>query len=116
MTCEVCSIDGSLTRMPDTPANRERVRVGGHRRGSAPYPQLRELRCSHRSTRATVAVVTGRADAGGGRDKGEAEQGYWTAPWTSSPHVFTPGRLWVMDRNFPGVLRIRPCSATGTHV
>ena len=29
---EVGSIDGSLIRVPDTPANRAGVRVGGHRR------------------------------------------------------------------------------------
>jgi len=32
------------------------------------------------------------------------------------PHVFTPGRLWIMDRNFPGVPRIARMLATGTHV
>src|ERR1019366_7315985 len=32
------------------------------------------------------------------------------------PHVFTPGRLWVLDRNFPGVPRIQRMLATGTHV
>jgi hypothetical protein len=30
--------------------------------------------------------------------------------------VFTPWRLWVMDRNFPGVPRIQAMLATGTHV
>jgi len=29
---EVGSIDGSLVRVPDTPANRQAFRVGGHRR------------------------------------------------------------------------------------
>jgi len=33
-----------------------------------------------------------------------------------SRHVFTPGRLWVMDRNYPGVLRIKALLETGTHV
>jgi len=30
--------------------------------------------------------------------------------------VFTPGRLWVMDRNYPGVPRIKAMLETGTHV
>ena len=30
--------------------------------------------------------------------------------------MFTPGRLWVMDRNYPGVPRIKALLATGTHV
>ena len=31
-------------------------------------------------------------------------------------YLFTPWRLWVMDRNFPGVPRIKAMLATGTHV
>ena len=30
--------------------------------------------------------------------------------------AFTPGRLWVMDRNFPGVRRIKALLETGTHM
>ena len=30
--------------------------------------------------------------------------------------MFTPGRLWVMDRNYPGVPRIKAMLTTGTHV
>jgi hypothetical protein len=33
-----------------------------------------------------------------------------------SRHVFTPGRLWVMDRSYPGVPRIKALLETGTHV
>jgi len=32
------------------------------------------------------------------------------------PDVFTPDRLWIMDRNFPGVPRIAAMLATSTHV
>ena len=32
------------------------------------------------------------------------------------PHVFSPDRLWIMDRNFPGVPRIAAMLATGSHV
>ena len=31
-------------------------------------------------------------------------------------HLFTSWRLWVMDRNYPGVPRIKAMLATGTHV
>ena len=31
-------------------------------------------------------------------------------------YLFTPWRLWVMDRNFPGVPRIKAMLAAGTHV
>ena len=113
---EVCSIDGSLTRVPDTPGNRDAFGSAGTADGSAPYPQVRELRCSVASTRATVGVVTGPAGAGGGRDKGEAEQKLLDGALEKYPRIFTPDRLWVMDRNFPGVPRIKKMLATGTHV
>ena len=113
---EVCSIDGSLTRMPDTPANRDAFGSAGTADGSAPYPQLRELRCSVASTRATVGVVTGPAGAGGSRDKGEAEQKLLDGALARYPAIFTPDRQWVMDRNFPGVSRIKKMLATGTRV
>ena len=113
---DVCSIDGSLTRVPDTPANRDAFGSAGTADGSAPYPQVRELRCSVASTRATVGVVTGPSGAGGGRDKGEAEQKLLDGALARYPAIFTPDRLWVMDRNFPGVPRIKKMLATGTHV
>src|SRR6266567_737452 len=115
---DVCSIDGSLTRVPDTPANREAFGSAGTADDSSPYPQVRELRLSHASTRATLGVVTGPsgAAAGGSRDKGEAEQVLLDRALKDCPHLFTPQRLWVMDWNFPGVPRIARMLATGTHV
>jgi hypothetical protein len=73
---EVCSIDGSLIRVPDSDANRRACGSAGTADGSSPCPQLRELRCSQASTRAALAVATdpSGACAGPGRDKGEAEQ------------------------------------------
>ena len=96
---DVGSIDGSLTRVPGTPENRDAFGSAGTADGSAPYPQLRELRCSIASTRATVGVVTGPSGAGGGRDKGEAEQKLLDGALARYPAIFTPDRLWVMDRN-----------------
>jgi hypothetical protein len=71
-----------------------------------------------RSTRSTLAVVTGPsgAAAGGSRDKGEAEQVLLDKAVNDWPDVFTQDRLWIMDRNFPGVPRIQRMLATGTHV
>jgi hypothetical protein len=112
------SIDGSLTRIPDTPANRQAFGSAGTADDSAPYPQLRELRLSNASTRATLAVTAGPsgAAAGGGREKGEAEQKLLDRALEKYPQVFTPQRLWIMDRNFPGAPRISRMLATGTHV
>src|SRR5262249_25440909 len=58
-----CAIDGSLVRTPDTPANRQAFGSAGTDDDSAPYPQLRELRCADASTRATLAVVSGPSGA-----------------------------------------------------
>jgi hypothetical protein len=113
---EVCSIDGSLTRVPDTPGNREAFGSPGAADDPAPYPQVRELRLGNASTRATFGVVTGPSGAGGGRDKGEAEQKLLDTALKDHWQVFTPWRLWIMDRNFPGVARIKDMLATGTHV
>ncbi len=56
------------------------------------------------------------AAAGGGRDKGEAEQVLLDKALKDYRQVFTPGRLQIMDRNFPGAPRIQRMLATGTHV
>ena len=112
------SIDGSLTRVPDTPANREAFGSAGTADDSSPYPQLRELRLSNASTRAALAVTCGPsgAAAGGEREKGEAEQKLLDKALQNYPHLFTGRRIWIMDRNFPGAPRIQRMLATGTHV
>ena len=56
---ELGSVDGSVTRMPDTPANRAEFGSLGTCDDSAPYPQLRDLPVTDASTRAMLAVVTG---------------------------------------------------------
>ena len=113
---EIGSIDGSLIRVPDSPANRGAFGSAGTADDSSPFPQLRELRISAASTRATFGVTTGPAGAGGGRDKGEAEQVLLDKALKDYRYLFTPWRLWVMDRNFPGVARIKAMLAAGTHV
>jgi len=113
---EVGSIDGSLIRVPDTPANRAAFGSAGTADDSSPYPQLRELRICAASTRATFGVATGPAGAGVSRDKGEAEQVLLDKALKDYRYLFTPWRLWAMDRNYPGVPRIKALLETGTHV
>src|SRR5712671_4786915 len=112
---EVGSIDGSLIRVPDTPASRQAFGSAGTADDSSPYPQLRELRISAASTRATFGVATGPSGAGASRDKGEAEQVLLDKAVKDYRYLFTSWRLWVMDRNYPGVPRIKAMLATGTH-
>jgi hypothetical protein len=113
---ETGSIDGSLIRVPDSTASRQAYGSAGTADDSSPYPQLRELRISGASTRAAFGVVTGPSGAGGARDKGEAEQALPDKALKDYWPVFTPWRLRVMDRNYPGAPRIKAMLATGTHV
>jgi len=106
------SIDGSVTRVPDTPANRESFGSTGTADDSAHYPQVRDLLATDASTRATLAVTSGPS----GGPKAEGEQALLDTMLTVRPQIFTPGRLWVMDRNFPGADRVARILATGTHV
>ncbi len=109
---QLCSIDGSVTRVPDTPANRDAFGSTGTADDSAPYPQIRDLLASDASTRATLAVVSGPS----GGPKAEGEQALLDVMLSQHPEVFTDRRLWVMDRNFPGADRVARMLATGTHV
>lgn len=106
----VGAIDGTVTRMPDTKPNRAVFGTAGAP-GSG-FPQIRHLHVSDAHTRATLAVVTGSS----GGDKAEAEQQLLDRALVEYPEVFTPDRLWVMDRNFPGVPRIKALLATKGHV
>jgi len=105
----VGAIDGTVTRMPDTTANRTRYGSAGTT-GSG-YPQIRSLHASDAFTRAGRAVVTGSA----GGDKAEAEQTLLDRMLLEYAWVFTKHQLWIMDRNFPGVPRIIRM-ITKTHV
>ena len=106
------SIDGSVTRVPDTPANRKAFGSAGTADDSGPYPQVRDLLAGDASTRATLAVVSGPS----GGPKAEGEQTLLDTMITRCPEVFTSGRVWVLDRNFPGADRVARILATGTHV
>jgi hypothetical protein len=114
------AIDGTVTRMPDTRANRAAFGTAGA--AETGYPQIRHLHVSDALTRATLGVVCGPAggDKAGGdkaaRDKGEAEQQLLDRMLAEQPQVFGPDRLWIMDRNFPGVPRIKAMLAIGSHV
>ena len=108
------AIDGTVTRMPDTRANRAAFGTAGQ--ADTGYPQIRHLHASDAFTRATLAVVCGPAGGDKAGTKGEAEQQLLDRMLTEQPQVFGPDRLWIMDRNFPGVARIAAMLATGSHV
>jgi Transposase DDE domain len=108
------AIDGTVTRMPDTRANRAAFGTAGA--AEAGYPQIRHLHVSDAVTRATLGVVCGPAGGDKAGTKGEAEQALLDRMLAEQPDTFGPDRLWIMDRNFPGVARITAMLATGSHV
>lgn len=106
----VGAIDGTVTKMLETKRNRAEFGTAGS--AGTGFPQIRHLHVSDAFTRATLAVVTGAA----GGDKAEAEQQLLDRVLAEYPHVFTGDRLWIMDRNFPGVARIKTLLGTKGHV
>ena len=102
------SIDGSVTRVPDTPANREAFGSTGTADDSAPYPQVRDLLATDASTRGALAVVSGPS----GGPKAEGEQALLDTMLTTCPQIFTADRLWVHRSKLPGR---RPGGADAGH-
>ncbi len=105
------SIDGTLIRVPDTPANRAVLGSVGTSDDSSPFPQLRALPMNDISTRGLPGMPHGPA----GTDKAAAEQRLLDIAMEQYPHLFTMDRVWVMDRNYPGAERIARLAAR-THV
>ena len=96
------SLDGTLLRVPDTPANRAFFGTVGTGDDSGPYPCLRALPLTCCSCRALFAMPHGPA----GTDKAAAEQGLLDEAMECFPALFTPGWIWLMDRNYHGAPRI----------
>ena len=109
----VSSLDGTLVRLPDTPANRAAFGSTGTGDGSSPFPQLRALTLNDVSTRALLGMTHG--PSGGGTGKAAGEQRLLDEAMDQYPHLFTKDRIWLMDRNFPGAARISRLIAR-THV
>ena len=108
---KAASADGTLVRMPDTPANRAAFGSTGTGDDSAPFPQLRALMLNDASTRSLLAVTHGPS----GGDKAAGEQRLLDTAMEDWPHVFTMDRIWLFDRNFPGAARIARLTAR-THM
>ena len=108
---KVSSLDGTLIRVPDTPANRAAFGSVGTGDDSSPFPQLRALPLTDASTRALLGMPHGPS----GGDKAAAEQKLLDTAMEQYPHLFTMDRVWLMDRNYHGAPRIARLTAR-THV
>ena len=109
----VSSLDGTLVRVPDTPANRAAFGSIGTGDDSSPFPQVRALTLNDVSTRALLGITHG--PAGGGKGKAAGEQKLLDEAMERCPRLFTKERLWIADRNFPGAARLARLIAR-THV
>ena len=96
------SLDGTLLRVPDTPANRAFFGTVGTGDDSGPYPCLRALPLTCCSCRALFAMPHGPA----GTDKAESEQALLDEAMACFPVLFAPDWIWLMDRNYYGAARI----------
>ena len=101
---KVSSLDGTLIRVPDTPANRAAFGSVGTGDDSSPFPQLRALPLTDASTRSLLGMPHGPA----GTDKAAAEQKLLDTAMEQYPHLFTMDRIWLMDRNYHGARPDRP--------
>ena len=79
------SLDGTVIRVPDTPANRTVFGSTGTSDDSAPFPQLRALPLNDVSTRALLGMPHGPA----GTDEAAAEQALLDEAMRDYPHLFT---------------------------
>ncbi len=109
----MCSLDGTLVRVPDTPANREAFGSSGTSDDSAPFPQVRVLPLNDVPARGLLGMTHG--PSGGGKGKAAGEQKLLDEAMEAYPHLFAKDRLWLMDRNFPGAARLARLIAR-THV
>jgi len=96
------SLDGTLVRMPDTPANRAAFGTVGTGDDSGPWPCARALPLTCCSCRSLLAMPHGLA----GGDKAAAEQALLDEAMERFPALFSPGWIWLMDRNYHGAPRI----------
>jgi hypothetical protein len=107
----VHSADGSLLRVPDTPANRAAFGSAGTADDSAAWPAVRLFPLNNVLTRSLLAMPWGAA----GTDKAAAEQGLLDEVLARHPHVLPHDQVWLLDRLWHGARRI--AALTGrTHV
>jgi hypothetical protein len=107
----VHSADGSLLRVPDTPANRAAFGSVGTADDSAAWPAVRLFPLNNVLTRSLLAMPWGAA----GTDKAAAEQALLDEVLAQHPQVLSHDQVWLLDRLWHGVRRIAALTER-THV
>jgi hypothetical protein len=104
----LCALDGFQTRVPDTPANRGYFGSSGTSDNSSPFPLVRAVIATAAGTRGALGLEFGPSSDG--------EQTLTRRLVKARPGVFGPGRLFLMDRNFPGFALIAQIRGEGAHL
>ena len=91
------AVDGTLIRVPDTPANRAMYGSVGTGDDSSPSPQLRGLPMTDASTRGLLGMPHGPARP----DKAAAEQKLLDTAMRDFPHLFAVDRIWIGTGTIP---------------
>ena len=102
------SLDRTLIRVLDTPANTAFFGSVGTGDDSSPFPQARALPVTCCSCRALFAMPHGPA----GTDKPAAGQCLLDEAMDRYPALFDPDWIWLMDRNYHGAPRIARLTAS----
>ena len=97
------SADGSVLRVPDMPGNRSAFGSVGTADGSSAWPSVRLYPLGNCLTRSLLAMPWGPAGSG----KTASEQCLLDAAMRDFPHVFTKGQVWLLDRLWHGVFRLK---------
>ena len=98
-----CSADGSVLRVPDTPENRAVFGSVGTADDSSAWPSVRLYPMNNCLTRSLLAMTWGPA----GTDKTASEQCLLDAAMRDYPHVLSKNQVWLLDRLWHGVLRLK---------
>ena len=104
----LCALDGFQVRVPDTPANRAYFGSSGTADNSSPFPMVRAVVVTAAGTRGALGLEFGPSS--------EGEQTLTRRLVKARPGVFGPGRLLLMDRNFPGFALIAQIRREGAHL
>ena len=104
----VCALDGFQAAVPDTDANRAYFGSSGTADNTAPFPQARGVIATAAGSRGALGLEFGPS--------GDGEQTLTRRMVKDHPEVFAAGRLFLVDRNFPGFELIKDIRAAGAHL
>ena len=104
----VCALDGFQVAVPDTEANREYFGSSGTADNSSPFPQARAVLATAAGTRGMLGLESGPSAC--------RKQTLTRRMARPLPEVFAAGRLFLIDRNFPGFALIKAIRAPGAQL